>query len=324
MCNFYVILVIIQLLQLINKFFFVISYERKTSMKRKKNSGGGDRKRKKISWKDTPMIGKYGNNIHISSILTSITQAQRNYIIKFEQIFQKIDTDQAAVTISNEHIRLTDILSLSPDEWITDPIINGYMFLLQQRDKLLIQSQARTTPNLFFTSMLYTKVLYEGDHCEDGVLTWGTKKCETYIGKGTNIFQMNKIYFPINHNNSHWALVQADMEQHVLTYYDSLGKHTANKTTGSVLGQKALTTILKYLKHEHMQVCKSELQSTWRVDDQSNTIPQQSNGSDCGVFTIAYADLLSVDESLKSMNPKQMNETRNRIKFCLYKKDCYM
>ena len=293
-------------------------------MKRKKIGGGGDRKRKKISWKDTPMIGKYGNNIRISSIITTITEAQKNYIHKFEQKFKTVKKNQAALIISNEKITLQDITSLSPNEWITDPIINAYMFLLQQRDQMLIQSQARTTPNLFFTSMLYTKVLCEGDNCENGVLTWGTKKCETIIGEGTNIFQMNKIYFPINHDNVHWALVQADMEQHVLSYYDSLGKDAANKSTGSVLGQKALTTILKYLRHEHMQVYKSELQSTWTSSDQSNNISQQSNGSDCGVFTIAHADLLSVDESLKSIKPKQMNDTRNRIKFCLYKQDCYM
>ena len=293
-------------------------------MKRKKISVGGDKKRKKITWKDSPMIGKYGNNIHISSILTPITEAQKNYVHKFEQKFEKVKTDQAVLTISNEKITLPDITSLSPNEWITDPIINGYMFLLQQRDQMLIQSQARITPSLFFTSMLYTKVLCEGDNCENGVLTWGTKKCETIIGEGTNIFQMNKIFFPINHHNTHWALVQADMEQHVLTYYDSLGKDAANKPTGSSLGQQALSAILKYLRHEHMQVYKSELQSTWAIVDESNKIPQQSNGSDCGVFTIAHADLLSVDESLKSMKPKQMNDTRQRIKFCLYKKDCYM
>ena len=293
-------------------------------MKRKKISGGGDKKRKKISWKDTPMIGKYGNSLLISSILTTITEAQRKYIHKFEQNFEKVDTDQAVFMISNEKITLPDITSLSPNAWITDPIINGYMFLLQQRDQMLIQSQARTTPNLFFTSMLYTKVLCEGDNCENGVLTWGTKKCETYIGEGTNIFQTNKIFFPINHHNAHWALVQADMEQHVLSYYDSLGTDDANKPTGSGLGQQALSAILKYLRHEHMQVYKSELQSTWTIVDESNKIPQQSNGSDCGVFTIAYADLLSVDESLKSIKPKKMNDTRNRIKFCLYKKDCYM
>ena len=128
----------------------------------------------------------------------------------------------------------------------------------------------------------------------------------------------------MNHHNAHWALVQADVEQHVLTHYDSLGKDAANKSTGSVLGQHALFAILKYLRHEHMQACKSELQSTWTIADQSNKIPQQSNGSNCGVFTIAHADLLSVNKSLKSIKPKQMNEARNRIKFCLCKKDCYM
>ena len=88
------------------------------------------------------MIGKYGNNIHISSILTPITEAQKNYVHKFEQKFEKVKTDQAVLTISNEKITLPDITSLSPNEWITDLIINGYMFLLQQRDQMLIQSQA--------------------------------------------------------------------------------------------------------------------------------------------------------------------------------------
>lgn len=293
-------------------------------MKRKK--GNKDSKsRKKISWKDRQMIENYGNvMITISSILKSTTDIQKRYNMNFEKKCESTSEFDEAFRVGDQNIRPYDIHSLKPEGWVTDSIVNGYMFLLQKRDNMLVQSQARATPNLFFSSMLFSKLLSTNDDSDDGVSRWGKKRCDTYIGTGTNIFQMNKVFWPINHNNQHWSLVVADIEQQKLHYYDSLGKCQSKKNNMCKLAKNTLPVIMEYLKNEHKKINKTEFPSTWRECDQSNTIPQQCNGYDCGVFLIAYADLLSVDESLSTIDSNKMNEVRDRIKFCLYSNDCYM
>jgi Ulp1 family protease len=124
--------------------------------------------------------------------------------------------------------------------------------------------------------------------------------CCMFAGK--DIFNLNKIFFPINQGNQHWTLAVAFMPQRRIQYYDSLG--------GS--GSHYLRDLLRYLDDEHKDKKKCPLVVTdgndgdvnennnnttvvgdWTLVPCTADTPRQYNGYDCGVFACVFADFLS-------------------------------
>merc|ERR1711990_432329 len=54
-----------------------------------------------------------------------------------------------------------------------------------------------------------------------------------------------------------------------------------------------LKLIHKYLEDEHKLRLKSPLEEGWEMESLSSKIPQQDNGSDCGVFSCKFAEYIA-------------------------------
>jgi sentrin-specific protease 1 len=106
---------------------------------------------------------------------------------------------------------------------------------------------------------------------------------------GKDIFNLNKIIFPINQNNQHWTIAVVFMQEHKIQYYDSLG--------GS--GKHYLHTLLRYLQDEHLDKKRTPMPSPelWNLVPCTEDTPRQLNGYDCGAFTCMFADFISMDRS---------------------------
>lgn len=104
-----------------------------------------------------------------------------------------------------------------------------------------------------------------------------------------NLFKQDIILVPI-HLRSHWTLVVVDVRKKTITYFDSFGKK----------GDKICETVLQYLQEESWEKQNVKLSSSeWTLHSmESHEIPQQSNGSDCGVFMCKYADYVSRDKPI--------------------------
>ena len=71
-------------------------------------------------------------------------------------------------------------------------------------------------------------------------------------------------------------------------------------------GETHLKAILSYLQKEHSDKRKTPLPSEWRINpvgesddvNHNDRIPQQENGSDCGVFYVSLCWSTSADEHL--------------------------
>ena len=122
---------------------------------------------------------------------------------------------------------------------------------------------------------------------------------------GKDIFNLNKIIFPINQGNQHWTSAVIYMEEQRIQYYDSLG--------GS--GKMYLQVLLKYLEDEHMDKKKTPMKSPelWKLVSCTDDTPRQQNGYDCGVFTCMFADFLSIDRSFEGFHPSVMSLYRQHI-----------
>ena len=111
-----------------------------------------------------------------------------------------------------------------------------------------------------------------------------------------------QIIVPINHGNTHWTLAVIDVRNKKIYHLDSMsgGGHTCT------------TNLRRYIIDEAQNKDSVQYEpSDFTIIDIWD-VPQQHNGSDCGVFTCKFADFESRNESL-SFEQEHMTYFRERI-----------
>ncbi|XP_077975497.1 sentrin-specific protease 1-like [Styela clava] len=105
--------------------------------------------------------------------------------------------------------------------------------------------------------------------------------------KKVDIFSKDIVLYPI-HLGVHWCLAVVDFISKQIRYYDSMGG--ANR--------ECLEILKNYLLCEHKDKKESEINlSDWQLLSMSD-IPQQMNGSDCGVFACKFAEYITSKSDL--------------------------
>ncbi|XP_036063375.1 sentrin-specific protease 2-like [Onychomys torridus] len=170
------------------------------------------------------------------------------------------------------HITRGDIHTLKNGEWLNDEVINFYMNLLVERNN------KKGYPALHVFNTFFYPKLKHGGYCS--VKRWT---------RGIKLFEKEIVLVPI-HQKVHWSLIVIDLRKQSIVYYDSMGQ----------TGQSICETIFEYLQNESKTQRNIELDPLeWkRYSMTSKEIPQQLNGSDCGIFTCKYADYISRDQPL--------------------------
>ncbi|POI29885.1 hypothetical protein CIB84_006365 [Bambusicola thoracicus] len=183
-------------------------------------------------------------------------------------------------------LRLTreDIQTLGNQCWLNDEVVNFYMNLLMERGK------KENYPSVYaFSTFFYPKLLSDG---YSAVKRWT---------RNVNLFKQDIILVPI-HVRSHWTLVVKMKSCFVLFCLNR-----------------------QYLQEESWEKQNVKLTpSQWTLHSmESHEIPQQLNGSDCGVFMCKYADYVSRDKPItftevsQSYSQFQMNARMEELgKLC--------
>ncbi|XP_023371135.1 sentrin-specific protease 1 [Otolemur garnettii] len=177
------------------------------------------------------------------------------------------------VTIAQETEKKGHKLTDSEDEFpeITE-IINFYMNMLMERSK------EKGLPSVHaFNTFFFTKLKTAG---YQAVKRW-TKKVD--------VFSVDILLVPI-HLGVHWCLAVVDFRKKNITYYDSMGG----------INNEACKILLQYLKQESIDKKRKEFDiNGWQLfSKKSQEIPQQMNGSDCGMFACKYADCITKDRPI--------------------------
>ncbi|KAK1344064.1 hypothetical protein QTO34_014623 [Cnephaeus nilssonii] len=171
-------------------------------------------------------------------------------------------------------LRITrgDIQTLRNFHWLNDEVINFYMNLLMERNK------KQGYPLLHAFSTFFYPKLKSGGY--QAVKRWT---------KGVNLFEQELILVPI-HRKVHWSLVVIDIRKRCLKYLDSMGQK----------GNRICEILLQYLQDESKTKRNVDLNLLeWtHYSLKPHEIPQQLNGSDCGMFTCKYADYMSRDKPI--------------------------
>ena len=152
------------------------------------------------------------------------------------------------------------------------------------------RSQSGSLPRVYaFSSFFYPKIAQYGHH---SVEMWTSN---------VDIFEYELLMIPV-FIIDHWSLAVVDFIKKSISYYDSLGKGNID----------CLLAVDKYLKEEFLIKKSVPLEMTnWNLTNLDN-VPQQENGSDCGMFLLKFAEYVSRGEQL-SFHQKDMPYFRRRI-----------
>ncbi|XP_038713407.1 uncharacterized protein LOC120007277 [Tripterygium wilfordii] len=118
---------------------------------------------------------------------------------------------------------------------------------------------------------------------------------------------LDRVYFPINITADHWAAGVIDLQEKRIICYDSLIKHTRQETFSNEM--KSIATLIpKMLKRANV----IDDESPWTIERQPE-VPQQQNGSDCGMFCIKFIEILSADKDVTILKPENMGFIRKKF-----------
>lgn len=170
----------------------------------------------------------------------------------------------------NISVSRKDLETLAGLNWLNDEIIYFYMNLLMERSK------NENYPSVYaFNTFFYPKLM-NGGH--SALKRW-TRRMD--------IFSYDLILVPV-HMGMHWCLAVIDFRIKKIRYYDSMGGQNTD----------CLHALRDYLKDERADKKGESYDMTGWVYENVKNIPHQMNGSDCGMFTLKYAEYITKDAKI--------------------------
>ncbi|KAI5321956.1 hypothetical protein L3X38_031028 [Prunus dulcis] len=145
--------------------------------------------------------------------------------------------------------------------------------------------------------------------------------------------KVRKVYLPYNVQQSHWVAVEVDFVRHTVTIYDSYSDFTSNSML--VRFMEPITHTLAKVLHEMRFYEKSEVEAVKRKGtDMSNfnpfticrisDVPQQSDGTSCGIMTVKYIEYLSAGIPLHTIDPSKFGYYRLKLAIEAFRGEAYV
>lgn len=177
--------------------------------------------------------------------------------------------------------------------WLNDEIISACLQQVVEYGLEAANHKAGETPKFYaFNTFFYTNLREKG---AQSVRRWATR---AKIGK-EKLLKVERVFIPV-HSGAHWTLLVVSPIAHTIEYFDSLG----GPARPYILNAKA------WLREELGKLFKEE---EWTVPTGSvGAGPQQTNSSDCGVFTCTNAKMvvLGVDPMAYAGSDMELQRTR--------------
>ncbi|XP_034489618.1 sentrin-specific protease [Drosophila innubila] len=179
------------------------------------------------------------------------------------------------VLVSKFSLNITrnDIRTLIGSCWLNDEIINFYMNLITDRS----QNKQGKLPSVYAMNTFFIPRLLQNGH--SAVKRWTRK---------VDLFSKDIIPVPVHVGGVHWCMAIIHMKNKTIRYYDSMGKPN----------QMVLNALETYLREESLDKRKLPFDtSDFKIENVQN-VPQQTNGSDCGVFSCMFAEYITRNKPL--------------------------
>jgi sentrin-specific protease 1 len=206
--------------------------------------------------------------------------------------------DEVLIDKFNIQVTRKTLSCLRKLEWLSDEVVNFYFSLIFEKFK---------GNHIFcWNSFFYTKLVSERTgYNYSGVRNWATKKA-------VDLFDLDKvetILIPLHiSDQAHWALGVVNMKDRTTMYLDSLGGD--NYEFHSI--------IVQYLSDEYAHKHQGDElpeRKSWTHHQPPEKLPQQTNGSDCGVYICMFALAIarSHQPNFIGINPDSVEVMRQRM-----------
>jgi len=226
--------------------------------------------------------------------------------------------DEVLAKIGADSVQRGSIQRLQPCQWLNDEVIHFFLTVLSKRDEEICANNSSKKRSHFFKSFFMSTLLNEGNAnpALNGKYDYKNVKRWSKKVPGKDIFQLDKIFFPINQGGMHWVCAVAFMQEKRIQFYDSFGSD----------GMDYIECIFQYIQDEHQSKKSSPLpgQGDWSLVPCDDKTPHQLNGFDCGVFTCMFIDFLSRDCPLDVLGQDIVTECRERIALSILKGNAIM
>ena len=166
-------------------------------------------------------------------------------------------------------VTISDLECLKRDRWLVDSVVHSYLTLLVKN----------TTDEVFCFSPHFMNLLLgttdPADDMEDGRL-YHFSRAEEFSStvEGGDIFQLQKLFIPVNVANEHWILFLVDFSRRRIELKDSMQRlNGANYVA-------YFHAIFYYLQEEYWIKEKKMLpdRTYWTCGCSDNDVPKQING----------------------------------------------
>eukprot|EP00931_Biecheleriopsis_adriatica_P120837 TRINITY_DN95938_c0_g1_i1.p1 TRINITY_DN95938_c0_g1~~TRINITY_DN95938_c0_g1_i1.p1 ORF type:complete len:336 (+),score=83.24 TRINITY_DN95938_c0_g1_i1:81-1088(+) len=182
--------------------------------------------------------------------------------------------DEVLCTRFGAELTRRHLSCLQPEEWLNDEVVNCYMRLLQE------ESEGRLwCPNTFFWPKLK-------DGGYSAVQRWSRRA-------SIDLANVEAIIVPLHLDGCHWALAVVHIAERRLAYFDSLGLPPP---------EALQPRLAEFMQGEASSNAASSLHAgPWKINRPKHVAQEvslQQNGSDCGVFMLAYAECIAAARPL--------------------------
>ena len=205
-------------------------------------------------------------------------------------------------------IKVKDLHTLREGEWLNDEVINFYLALLTDRNIKQLSTNGNSLGVLFLNSFFWTKLTENGYNYKNVKRWTKVAKLEKMGHCGMhNIFEMDKVIFPINVSNNHWCCGCINIKEKKFEFYDSMH--------GSAY--RVFRIMRRYLIDEYDdKMILDDDSPILNLNEWTNydgkKYAKQRNSDDCGVFTLKCCEFLS-DGKFPTFTQADMPHFRRQI-----------
>ena len=139
-------------------------------------------------------------NIHL-------TETQRT---ELTELLNRPETNDVLIDKFSIDMTVAKIRCLRPRTWLNDEVINFYLSMLQSDLNQCAVGQGKIYS---FSTFFMVRLLENNTYKYANVARW-TKRVD--------IFSFERVFIPININNTHWTLIVIDITMKTIIYYDAM------------------------------------------------------------------------------------------------------
>ena len=248
-----------------------------------------------------------GNKTPQQSVSSRIIPLDHNEVALCSSLLSKKKHLQSNIVLDcyGRHLTRKTLRCLSYQQLLNDDVVDLYFLLIQDRSNM---NNNGVKFEHFFPVSFMTLLLSEMGPYDD------YERLEDYC-EGFDLFALKMLYFPVNIDDTHWALIIVDIKKRHIFWYDSLMSCSRTNTYLS-----ALSNYLKsMLKVSHQNYMVDYNKSPWNSYVRFKT-KIQKNKYDCGVYMCMFADFVSDNVDYTTLCDNHMTFFRKHILLSLKNK----